>query len=169
MADEDFAAYVAASGPRLKRLAFLLTGEMDSAEDLLQTAYAKVLPRWNRIGGYDDPDAYLRRVMVNTRTSAWRRRKGNEVLTADVPERQGIADLTAAADDREDLRRALTSLPHKQRAAVVLRHYCDLSEAETATAMGVSVGTVKSQTSRGLHRLRDLVGATNVPVREEQV
>ncbi len=158
MPDQDFDAYVAASGPRLKRLAFLLTGDLDAAEDLLQTAYAKALPRWSRIRAYDEPDAYMRRLMVNTRTSVWRKLRGREVLTADPPERAG-SDPTLAYADTEELRRALSALPAKQRAAVVLRYYCDLSEAETAAVMGISVGTVKSHASRGLARLRELVVA----------
>jgi RNA polymerase sigma-70 factor (sigma-E family) len=156
--DQEFDAYVGASGPRLKRLAFLLTGDLDAAEDLLQTAYAKALPRWSRIRTYDQPDAYMRRVLVNGRTSLWRRTRGREVLTDRVPDRAG-ADPMSARDEAEDLRRALLALPAKQRAAVVLRFYCDLSEQETAAAMGVSVGTVKSHTSRGLARLRELVPA----------
>jgi RNA polymerase sigma-70 factor (sigma-E family) len=158
VADQEFDAYVVASGPRLKRLAFLLSGDLDSAEDLLQNAYAKALPRWSRIRTYDQPDAYMRRVMVNGRTSAWRRSRGRELLTASPPE-TAASDPTASLAQSEDLRRALTELPAQQRAAVVLRFYCDLSEAETAAAMGVSVGTVKSHTSRGLARLRGLVDA----------
>jgi RNA polymerase sigma-70 factor (sigma-E family) len=132
-----------------------------------QSAYAKALPRWSRIRDYDEPDAYVRRVMVNSRTSMWRRLRGREVLAADPPELPG-GDPTVAYADAEDLRRALLALPAKRRAAVVLRHYCDLSEAETAVAMGVSVGTVKSQTSRGLSRLRDLIVAPARPVGGEQ-
>ncbi len=163
MTDQDFDAYVVASGPRLKRLAFLLTGDLDTAEDLLQTAYAKALPRWSRIRTYDQPDAYMRRVLVNGRTSMWRRTRGREVLTDAVPDRP-VLDTATTAVEANDLRRALRALPDKQRAAVVLRFWCDLSEQETAAAMGVSVGTVKSHTSRGLARLRELLPAA---VREE--
>jgi RNA polymerase sigma-70 factor (sigma-E family) len=158
VSDQEFDAYVVASGPRLKRLAFLLTGDVDAAEDLLQTAYAKALPRWSRIRSYDQPDAYMRRVLVNGRTSVWRRTRGREVLTDRVPDRAG-PDPAEGRGEAEDLRRALLALPAKQRAAVVLRFYCDLSEQETAAAMDVSVGTVKSHTSRGLARLRELVPA----------
>ncbi len=167
MTDQEFDAYVLASGPRLKRLAFLLTGDLDAAEDLLQTAYAKALPRWSRIRAYDEPDAYMWRVMANTRTSAWRRVRGREVLTAAPPEQAGTDPGVARADDAEDLRRALLELPAKQRAAVVLRHYCDLSEAETAALLGISVGTVKSHTSRGLARLREIVEPAR-PVGEDR-
>lgn len=163
MTDQDFDAYVVASGPRLKRLAYLLTGDLDSAEDLLQTAYAKALPRWSRIRTYDQPEAYMRRVLVNGRTSLWRRTRGREVLTDRVPDRPAPDGATGHAE-ADDLRRALRALPDRQRAAVVLRFWCDLSEQETAAVMGVSVGTVKSHTSRGLARLRELLPAA---VREE--
>jgi RNA polymerase sigma-70 factor (sigma-E family) len=154
--DQEFDAYVVASGPRLKRMAYLLTGDLATAEDLLQTAYAKALPHWSRIRTYDDPDAYLRRVMVNSRTSMWRRLRDREVLTRDVPDTP-VDDMTAVHAETDDLRRALAALAPRQRAAVVLRFYCDLSEAQTAAVLGVSVGTVKSLTSRGLSRLRTAV------------
>jgi RNA polymerase sigma-70 factor (sigma-E family) len=166
VSEQEFDAYVVASGPRLKRLAYLLTGDLDTAEDLLQSAYAKALPRWSRIRTYDQPDAYMRRVLVNGRTSMWRRSRGREVLTEHLPER-AAPDAMAGHDEAEDLRRALLALPTKQRAAVVLRFYCDLSEAETAALMGVSVGTVKSHTSRGLAHLRELVPAPHPTAREE--
>jgi RNA polymerase sigma-70 factor (sigma-E family) len=166
VSDQEFDAYVVASGPRLKRLAFLITGDLDAAEDLLQSAYAKALPRWSRIRAYEQPDAYMRRVLVNARTSAWRRTRGREVVTDRLPE-QPAPDAMSGHEDAEDLRRALLALPGKQRAAVVLRFYCDMSEAETAAVMGVSVGTVKSHTSRGLAHLRELVPAPEPTVREE--
>src|SRR6188508_2722030 len=87
--ESDFDSYVRASGSRLKRLAFLLTGDIDTAEDLLQSAYAKVLPRWRQVSTYENPDAYMRRVMVSIRTSRWRRLRGREVLTVDQPGRTG--------------------------------------------------------------------------------
>src|SRR3954469_21676237 len=90
--ETDFDAYVRASGPRLKRLAFLLTGDPDTAEDLLQSAYAKVLPRWRQVSRYANPDAYVRRVMVSIRTSWWRRLRDREVLTGEPPDhRRGRA------------------------------------------------------------------------------
>jgi DNA-directed RNA polymerase specialized sigma24 family protein len=87
--ESDFDSYVRASGSRLKRLAFLLTGDFDTAEDLLQSAYAKVLPRWRQVSAYDNPDAYMRRVMVSIRTSRWRRLRGREVLTGEPHDRTG--------------------------------------------------------------------------------
>jgi RNA polymerase sigma-70 factor (sigma-E family) len=158
----DFDTYVRASGPRLKRLAFLLTGDLHTAEDLLQSAYAKVLPRWHQVSRYDSPDAYMRRVMVSIRTSWWRRLRDREVLTGEPPDRlQSVGvgsspgrDVSADQGDIDQVLRALRTLPRRQQVAVVLRHYCDLSEAETAAVMGISVGGVKSQTSKGLAALR---------------
>jgi RNA polymerase sigma-70 factor (sigma-E family) len=151
---EDFDAYVRASGPRLARLAFLLTGDHDTAEDLLQTAYAKVLPRWRQVSSYEDPDAYLRRVMVNTRTSWWRRHRGRESSWAQVPDTAAGGDVAHDEAALDEVLAALRRLPRRQQVAVVLRHYCDLSEAETAAVMGISVGGVKSTTSKGLTALR---------------
>jgi RNA polymerase sigma-70 factor (sigma-E family) len=160
--EPDFDSYVRASGPRLKRLAFLLTGDLHTAEDLLQSAYAKVLPRWRHVGRYDNPDAYLRRVMVSIRTSWWRRLRDREVLAGELPDRldgQGVGsapgrDLAVDEGELDRVLRALQTLPRRQQVAVVLRHYCDLSEVETAAVMGISVGGVKSQTSKGLAALR---------------
>ncbi len=160
--EPDFDSYVRGSGPRLKRLAFLLTGDLDTAEDLLQSAYAKVLPRWRQVSRYDNPDAYVRKVMVSIRTSWWRRVRDREVLTGDRPDRLdgravGAApgrDVAADEGEVDRVLRALRTLPRRQQVAVVLRHYCDLSEAETAAVMGISIGGVKSQTSKGLAALR---------------
>ena len=163
---QDFDAYVRASGPRLKRLAYLLTGDVHLAEDLLQSAYAKVLPRWRQVRTYHDPDAYVRRVMVNLRTSWWRRHRGRESL-GEGPARAAPGDFTREHAELDALLHALRALPVRQRTAVVLRHYCDLSEADTAAAMGITVGGVKSQTSKGLSALRTAMapGATEEAAR----
>jgi RNA polymerase sigma-70 factor (sigma-E family) len=153
--EEGFEDWVLASGTRHKRLAFLLTGDLHEAEDLLQSAYAKVLPKWQRVSTYDSPDAYVRRVMVNLRISRWRRLRDREWATESVPEPPDAApDLSALVVESDALLGALQQLPARQRAAVVLRHWCDLSEAETASVMGCTPGTVKSTTSRGLAALR---------------
>lgn len=153
--EESFEQWVLASATRHKRLAFLLTGDLHEAEDLLQSAYAKVLPKWSRVSSYDSPDAYVRRVMVNLRTSRWRRLRDREWATENVPEARGAApDPSSLVVESDALLGALQLLPARQRAAVVLRHWCDLSEAETASVMGCSPGTVKSTTSRGLAALR---------------
>jgi len=157
----DFGCYVAASERKHKRLAFLLTGDLHSAEDLLQAAYAKLYPRWDKVRTYDAPDAYLRKVMVSIRTSWWRRHRNREWSVDVLPTVEGTvaADSADAVVEHQLLLRALAELPVRQRAAVVLRHWCDLSEAETAAIMGCSLGTVKSTTSKGLARLRAGRGA----------
>ena len=150
----DFEEYVRASERRHKRLAFLLTGDLHSAEDLLQAAYARLYPRWDKVRTYDVPDAYLRKVMVSLRTSWWRRHKNRAWATDELPELGGLPDHADAVVESQSLLLALRDLPDRQRVAVVLRHWCDLSEAETATIMGCSLGTVKSNTSKGLTHLR---------------
>jgi len=146
----SFESFVAASGDRLLRTAYLLTRDHGLAEDLLQTALTRSWPRWRRIDG--DPEPYVRRVLVNTYASWWRRRWNGEKPTEVLPEVGH--DPHEAHADRQDLWTALGRLPRRQRAAVVLRYYEGLTEAETAAVLGCSVGTVKSQTSRALARLR---------------
>jgi RNA polymerase sigma-70 factor (sigma-E family) len=162
-AREDFRSYVAARSPALLRTAYLLTGHRADAEDLLQTALAKTYLAWERIRDREAVDGYVRRVMVNTQTSWWRRRKVDEWPTGELPERPAGRDDTADLDLHDALWTALSTLPKRQRAMVVLRFYEDLSEAETARLMGVSVGTVKSTTSRALVKLRDSSGLRDDP------
>ena len=162
-AREDFRSYVAARSPALLRTAYALTGNRADAEDLLQTALAKTYLSWGRIREREAVDGYVRRVMVNTQTSWWRRRRVDERPTGELPERPSGRDATADLDLHDALWTALASLPKRQRAIVVLRYYEDLSEAETAAVMGVSVGTVKSATSRALARLRDGSGLRDDP------
>jgi RNA polymerase sigma-70 factor (sigma-E family) len=150
---EAFEAFVAGRSPALLRTAYLLTGNRTDAEDLLQTALAKTYLAWGRIREHEAVDAYVRRVLVTTQTSFWRRRRP-EALYDEVPEQAG-RDHHADSDLHDALWTALARLSRKQRAAVVLRYYEDLSEAETARVLGVSVGTVKSTTSRALALLRE--------------
>ena len=144
-----FDAFVAARSPALQRLAYLLTRDWALAEDLLQTALVRSWQAWGRIDG--DPEPYVRTVLVNTFTSWWRRRWNGEVPTAELPE---SASAAAGVEQRDLLWQALGRLPRKQRAVVVLRYYEDLSEAEIASVLGVSRGTVKSQCSKALAHLR---------------
>jgi RNA polymerase sigma-70 factor (sigma-E family) len=151
----SFDDFVATRSTRLLRTAYLLTHDRALAEDLVQTSLAKAWFAWGRIDG--QPDAYVRRVMVNTYSSWWRRRWNGEEATAELPERgAGTRGRTedGRVDDRTDLWRALARLPKRQRAVVVLRFYEDLSEIETAEILQCSVGTVKSQASRALAKLR---------------
>jgi RNA polymerase sigma-70 factor (sigma-E family) len=154
-AREDFRSYVVGGSGALLRTAYLLTGNRADAEDLLQTALAKTYLSWDRIRDREAVDGYVRRVMVNTHTSWWRRRKVDERPTDELPEPGGARDGTAELDLHDALWTALAALPKRQRAMVVLRYYEDLSEAETARIMGVSIGTVKSTTSRALAKLRE--------------
>jgi RNA polymerase sigma-70 factor (sigma-E family) len=147
-----FEAFVAGRGAALQRTAYLLTGDWALAEDLLQTSLARAYPRWNRIVR-DDAEAYVRKVIVNTWSSWWRRKWRGETPTDELPER-AADDAYDDADRRDALRLALSRLPVKQRAVVVLRFHEDLSEAQVAALLGVSVGTVKSQASKALTKLR---------------
>jgi RNA polymerase sigma-70 factor (sigma-E family) len=152
MADRSgFDEFVAARSPALLRTAYLLTGEHTLAEDLLQTALAKCWFAWGRIDG--PPEPYVRRTIATTYATWWRRKWRAEWPTGSLPERATAAG-TGSVDDRDALWRALGALPRRQRAVVVLRYYEDLSEAETATALGISVGTVKSQAAKALATLR---------------
>jgi RNA polymerase sigma-70 factor (sigma-E family) len=162
-AREDFRSYVAGRSPALLRTAYALTGNRADAEDLLQAALAKTYLSWDRIREREAVDGYVRRVMVNTRTSWWRRKRMDERPAEELPERAGGRDATADLDLHDALWRALSELPKRQRAMVVLRYYEDLSEAETAAVMGVSVGTVKSATSRALATLRATSGLRDDP------
>jgi RNA polymerase sigma-70 factor (sigma-E family) len=156
---ETFKAYVAARSAALLRTAYMLTGNKADAEDLLQTALAKTYLAWDSIRDRGAVDAYVRRIMLNTRTSWWRRRRHvSEFPTDQVPEAPVDHDDTERVALHDALWTALADLPKRQRAMVVLRYYEDLSEAETAAALGVSVGTVKSTTARALARLRDHAG-----------
>ncbi|MCU1396389.1 MAG: polymerase sigma24 factor [Ilumatobacteraceae bacterium] len=158
--DEGFAAFVRHRSARLARTALLLTADRHLAEDLLQTSLAKVAERWGEVAGRGDPTAYVRTVMLRTAIAWHRWRWRGEVPTALVPER--AADQPADLAD-ESLRLALVQLPPRQRAVLVLRFYEDLSEADTAAALGCSVGTVKSQTAKGLAKLRGLLERPTSP------
>ncbi|MER7893715.1 SigE family RNA polymerase sigma factor [Micromonospora sp. NPDC094482] len=153
-ADESYVAFVEVAWQRHIRLAMLLTGDRWRAEELLQDSLVKVYERWRRLSRLDDLHAYLRRALVNNHTSNWRRRR-RESLVADVPDR--VAPAGDLGPDAVVVRRALMSLPAKQRAVVVLRHYEDLTEREVARVLGCSVGTVKSQNARALDKLRHLL------------
>jgi RNA polymerase sigma-70 factor (sigma-E family) len=154
MADSDgFAEFVSVRSARLLRTAYLLTQDWARAEDLLQTSLAKAWFAWSRIEA--NPEPYVRKIIVNTYASWWRRRWNTEELTSELPERgTGGPDEHAAVDERDALWRALRRLPRRQRAVIVLRYFEDLSEAEVADALGTAVGTVKSQAARALAKLR---------------
>jgi RNA polymerase sigma-70 factor (sigma-E family) len=154
----DFESWMAARQGRLLRTAYLLTGDVHAAEDLVQTALAKLYLAWDRVSDAPSVDAYARKILVNEHTSMWRRLwRHRETVTdtsahevaVDSPEYDGVAAAVWAA---------VRELPERQRAVVVLRYYEQLSERETADALGVTVGTVKSQASRALDTLRTYLG-----------
>ena len=149
---EDFDAFVAAQYGALVRTAYLLTQDRQLAEDLVQTSLARCWLAWHRIEG-DNPLPYVRRTLVNTYTSWWRRRWNGEHPTGDLPE-QPVTGGQAGIDDQTDLRTALARLPKRMRAVIVLRFYEDLTEAEAARLLNCSIGNIKSQTSRALAKLR---------------
>jgi len=148
----EFDEFVRARYDRLCRTAYLLCGDWQHAEDIVQTALAKTYVAHRR-GGIGSLDAYVHRALVTTRASWWRRRWHGEVSTAVLPDRE-TTDEYAAADRREAVRAALATLPARQREVLVLRYFADVSEADTATALGCSAGTVKSRASRALAALR---------------
>jgi RNA polymerase sigma-70 factor (sigma-E family) len=155
--DSAFEDFVAGSSARLFTMARLLTrGNRAEAEDLLQGAYERAYRRWGRISRRADPERYVRQILVNASIDRWRRiRRHPEIPLAVSGADPRTADTAAAVADRDLLLRGLAALPPRQRAVLVLRYFEDLSEAETATMLGCSVGTVKSQAARGLARLRD--------------
>ena len=151
---QGFRDYVAARQRSLLRTARMLTGNQHTAEDLVQATLERVWPRWQRVSRAGDPDAYVRKVLVNTYASWWRRKWRAEQPTGELPESPSGTDEFAHVDLADALRRALPSLTPKQRAVLVLRYYDDLTEAATAEVLGCSVGTVKSQTAKALARMR---------------
>ncbi|MFF4383718.1 SigE family RNA polymerase sigma factor [Kitasatospora sp. NPDC001547] len=160
--DEEFRTFVGSAWSRLFRTAYLLAGDRHGAEDLVQQALERAYAAWNRVRAADDPYAYVRRIVINEHARKFRRRLVEYPVTA-FPDRPAPAG--ADPDDRAVLLAALGNLPPRQRQAVVLRYWEDLSETQTAAAMGCSVGTVKSQAARGLAKLRgasSLIGLTSV-------
>lgn len=148
---ESFSAWAAASQHRLLRTAILLTGDHHRAEDLVQEALTKVALRWRRLRD-EHPTAYARQVIVRDNISWWRRHHREPVGPAEAP---SVPSENPASDRRIVLEQALARLAPRQQCVVVLRYFDDLTERETAEIMGVSVGTVKSQTHLALRRLRE--------------
>ncbi|WP_249714688.1 SigE family RNA polymerase sigma factor [Rhizomonospora bruguierae] len=164
--EEEFREFVAARSAALLRTAYLLAGDWATAEDLLQTALTKTYLAWRRLGEIEAVEPYARRVLVNTATSWWRRRWHGERPTETLPERPA-PDQIEEHLERDALWRHVQALPARQRAVLVLRFYEDLSEAQTAALLGISVGTVKSQTSRAIGTLRRRLGAVEPAAQPE--
>jgi len=157
-ADEaDFSAFVAASSRRLLRGAYLITGDLEEAQDLLQTALERAYRRWPSVRRSEVPEAYVRRILVTAATDRWRVRRVKTVALDEdrlpAQEDKGLEGVVA----RGALLACVRQLPVRQRAVLVLRYFDDLTEAETARLLGCSVGTVKSQHARAIARLRELV------------
>lgn len=154
--DDDFADYVRARQGQLLRAAYLVCGDQQLAEDLLQGALIKLALHWSTVKD-EYPDAYVRRILYRDAVSAWRKRR-REVVAGDGPLAAATApEAMEPRGDRVDLMRALAQLAPRQRAVVVLRYFEDRSERDTADALGISVGTVKSQTHDALVRLRAML------------
>ncbi|GAA3544779.1 hypothetical protein GCM10022263_34800 [Nocardioides daeguensis] len=156
----EFDAWVAARGPALLRLAHLLAGDAADAEDVVQDALSRALPRWDRIVRADDVDAYVRRMVVNAHTSWWRRFRRRESPSAYVDGGEVVAGPGDGPghDERQRLWAACRALPEAQRTAVVLRYYEQLEYDEIAALTGVREGTVRSRVSRGIAVLRTELG-----------
>lgn len=151
--DADFTAYVAARRGHLRRTAFLLCGDWHQAEDLVQTALAKLYVAWPRVRRDGSPEAYVRKILVRAHVDETRRPWRRERSSPQLPESATTAGLPV--EERDALLTALAALPAGQRGVVVLRHWVGLSVAETAADLGCSIGTVKSQTARAVARLRE--------------
>lgn len=155
---DRFTAFAAASTPALSRIAYLLCGDEHRAGDLVQLALERTYRAWARVED-GDPFAYARRVIATARIDGWRRTR-RDVLSDPADLRPApVPDGTRTVVDRDRLVRALRQLPEAQRRVVVLRHLLDRSEQQTADELGISTGSVKSSGSRGLARLRELLGA----------
>ena len=152
---DDFGQFMASRWPGLVRLAYGLTGDRWLAEDIAQAALASAYAAWWRVRRADDPDAYVRRILINACNSRFRRRRVTENLhaMAEFPD-TGMADPSDLVGDRAALVAAVRQLPPRQRAIVVLRYLEDLSDAQVAVVLGCSAGTVRSQASRALAKLR---------------
>jgi len=162
-ASAEFHAFFERHYAELSRLAHLLTGESDAADDLAADALLALWQRWDRVRAADHPVAYARGVLANlARTrirSTVRERRRIALFWSQREEKTENPDIAGVVDVQDALRR----LPFRRRACVVLRHAFDLSEKDTALALGITVGTVKSQTSKGMAELQRLLGSTGVP------
>jgi RNA polymerase sigma-70 factor (sigma-E family) len=154
-ADDEFAALFAGRAAAVRRTAFLLCGDWQRAEDLTQTAFARLYAAWPRLRDHGAAEAYLRRTLVRAHVDETRRPWRRERFAATVPE---VAVPAGTTDERLVLLAALARVPRRQRACLVLRYFADCSVDDTAAALGCSTGTVKSNTARGLDALRAALG-----------
>lgn len=162
-ADPAYSEFVQARGPRLRRAAYLLCGDADLAEDLLQEALIALAEKWE---GVDNPDGFVRRVIYRRRVSWWRKVR-REVTSDRLPD-TGIPDGAEQRARDDEVHAALRTLPPRQRAALVLRYFEDLTEAQTAEVMGIRPGTVKSLSHHAIARLREELGSQVLAGAEEK-
>lgn len=158
-----FEEYVLARGPALVRLARLLADDQHRADDLVQDVLAKAYPRWSRIVRSDDPDRYVRRMLVNARNSWWRRAARRHEVSVPAVRPLPVKESELDSADREALWQLVAALPARQRAALVLRYYEDLDDAAIAEILGCSAVTVRTHVMRGIAALRANVGDAGFP------
>ncbi|SEL45518.1 SigE family RNA polymerase sigma factor [Nonomuraea pusilla] len=158
MDDESgFDKFVAEQADALLRYGYVLTGNPHDAADLVQEALLRVRGAWSKVRRKDNPNSYARITMARLHISIWRRRR-REHLTADPPDRAGHE--VFPFEQQQGLWEELASLPRRQRAVLVLRYYEQLTDAEIAKVLGISLGTVRSQASRGLDKLRSSLSSS---------
>lgn len=149
----EFTTFVRTHWSQLMSIAVAVSGSRHEAEDLVQTVLANTYARWPKVRS-DEALGYLRRCIANAHISRWRRHRGAELVLADLPDATATDRGVVAIDDRQTLGPLLRELPHRQRAVLVLRYLCDLSDDEVAATLGTSTSTVRSQAARGLATLR---------------
>jgi RNA polymerase sigma-70 factor (sigma-E family) len=163
--DDTFDMFVRARLPALLRFAHAVTGDPHTAADLVQDALERTGVRWSKLDRLGDPEAYVRRAIINGRASRWRKHR-RETLVAVFPEKP--TTVTEDGLDRDELWRLVRALPPRQRAIIVLRYYEDMSEAQIAATLGCSPGTVKSQANKAISKLRNALQPTPpAPTAEE--
>jgi RNA polymerase sigma-70 factor (sigma-E family) len=158
--DGRLAEYVRGQWPALVRYATLLCGDASEAEEIVQSTLTRVALRWRFVDDKANPDGYVRRALVRACIDSGKRRRREPALER-IPD-VGVPDASMRLADADEVRRALATLPPRQRAVLVLRYLDDASEARTAELMGCSVGTVKSQTAKALAKLRELVNTDDI-------
>jgi RNA polymerase sigma-70 factor (sigma-E family) len=152
---EEFTEFAVAASPQLRRMAFLLCGDWYTAEDLVQTALAKVFVSWRKIRRQDAAHAYAARILVNTYLAQKRLKRTGEIPTDQIPDQPAHSP---EPETRIVVLNALATLPPRSRAVVVLRYWADLSVEQAAATLGCSPGNVKSQSARALDKLREVLG-----------
>jgi RNA polymerase sigma-70 factor (sigma-E family) len=156
--EAGFAGFVREHTSALLRMAYLLTGNRTAAEELVQDTLVRLYPKWERVEAAEAPLAYVRRALANGFINHQRRAARREYAYADVPEHADHRDALGQLHDRDEIWAGLLTLPERQRAALVLRFFEDLSDEESAAALGCRVGTIRSLVSRGLSALREQMG-----------